>query len=218
MAYKKGAKKARKTYRAKANTFGVRVKRVVNNMAETKFWLKSPTLASSDVLWVFASALSGLQQGTANINRIGNSVYVKRIDFWVNMTPKVAAVNASGSACRFVIYHSKEAAGALPSGSTVWDSDSFHTLQNMNYRPKFTILADRVHSCNILVKQATTVDSAGPRCTFTISIFPRKKVFFSSNAVDSTALLRDDWGFGYVGSDAAAFDLNVKSKVHFTDV
>jgi len=196
-----------------------RIKKVVMNMAEKKYFNQTLFSGSlSAITWTFGSFLAGLQQGTAATNRIGNVIRVHAIYAQVVIDTTVASVNTGGSVCKWIVYHNKEAVGAVPTGAQIYDADNFSALRNVILMPRFKVMREGSHS--MVVTSATTVPgnySTGPAHMFMVAIYPKKKIDYQSNAGTISDLFKDDYGFGFVAGHANCCSFTVKTKVVFSD-
>jgi len=196
-----------------------RIRNVVMSLEEKKFF-NAALFAGTDstVAWQFASAIAGLQQGTSATTRLGNSIHIHAIHFMIHVDTIPSGVTVNGSFCRMLLYHNREAVGAVPTGANLFDADNGQALRNVTLMPRFKVLRDAVHNMSILaVDSAGTRVAAGPPMMVLWSIYPKKRVDFQSNAGTISDVFKDDYGIGFSGSQASCCNFTVNSKLVFTD-
>lgn len=200
------------------------VKAVVNRNLEHKWF--SQTLSTTNALstWTFGTCLgvtaNKFQQGTNVNQRIGDSIMLQKVEFFIFIDPIVGAGGApmaTGTRCRVVLYHNKLAQGLLPTGANVFDSDQLNALRKVAKQPAVSILKDYTHHMTVLSQDGGVSFSAGPATTFRWTVYPKKKIFFTANTGDITDILRDDYGYGFVSDDANCCKVTITMKAHFTD-
>lgn len=169
-------------------------------MAEKKYFSTNTTPGSFVNTWSFASALAGIQQGTAISNRIANKIRVKWIDIQVACVG-TTSVPVSGSQARFILYHNKEAVGAVPSATSMFTANTFYSLQNPNTTARYAIMREKICDCYPIT---TSAGSTAPRHFFRWRVYLNKIITFQSNAADITDILKDDYGLGYVAVNGTA--------------
>lgn len=212
--------------RRKLSKKGVRkiVKAVVNRNLEHKWFLnyKSTTAAAST--WTFTSVFDyptvKFQQGTNVNQRIGDRIKVTKIEFLVFIDPVVGAGGApmaTGTRCKCIVYHNKQANGALPTGAMMYDTDQLNALRLVAKQPAVSVLKEYTHHMSVLSQNAGVSFSAGPPTSFKWVIYPKKTIQFTANSGTITDILRDDYGFGFVTDDGACCNVTCTMKFHFTD-
>lgn len=226
MATKRVYRKKKVTRRKKATRVAAPlVRRVVMNMAEKKYFEADIMTFASPVpaTWAFASALAGIQQGTAATNRIGNKIFVHTIRFLIGMrTPATVAATTVSEQCRCVIYHNKEAVGTLPVG--VNGVFTHNGISSNRFQPlvnRYSLLRDGIHTFSPLVYNSTTNQVAlGPPIQYVWTINPRKRIDFQSNSGTISDLYKDDYGVGCVTSGTGGVgtcEMLVRVQVVFSD-
>lgn len=222
MAYRRTARRRKAPKKAPRRATRVAaplVRRVVMNMAEKKYF-ENTILSSTTVgtTWMFHSALAGITQGTAAYNRIGNKIFVHSIKFMVYITPNANEVASSNIRCRCAIYHNKEAVGALPTGSAVFTSDSIFGLRYQPLLSRYTIVKDTLHTMVAGAQgNAANTYALGPQGQFVVTVYPKKRIDFSSNAGTISDLFKDDYGMCCVSSNTTQCNMSVWVQVIFSD-
>lgn len=195
------------------------VRRVVNSNLEHKWNLATMVNgAAVPATWTFLSALTGVTQGTTATTRLGDKIRVQRIEYLVKIEPIAAAAMATGSLCRFCLYHNKQANGSLPAATAVFDVDAFQVMRNVPRQSTISLQRQFIHRMNIIaVDTGGAVRSSGPVFFSSISVYPKKVIEFVNNTGDVAGLLKDDYGICYIGDDANCCAITVTRKLHFTD-
>lgn len=239
VAFPRRAFRRRTTKRRFRKSVTAITKRVLNRNLEHKFYQTVPcgslvggvwlpaTLTGST--WVWASSIAGpnFVQGTDSSTRVGDRIMVNRIEYYVVIQPLVPIVDdKNGFRCRLVCYHNKQCQGAVPSTTGVWDIDQLDTLRNVPNSGRISILRDYVHTMvpTAVTTPATggttsaaTVNTAGPIFTGRFNIYPRKKIQYISNAQSVAAVVKDDYGVGFIAEGANCCQMLIIAKMHYTD-
>lgn len=173
--------------------------------------------------WNFASALAGLQQGTAANNRIGNKIFLHSIQFTITMKPASVAAGTIAEQCRCVIYHNRETSGVLPVGANGMFTHA--GLAAQRFQPllnQYGVLRDGIHTFTPQIYNSTSSTVVlGPPVTYVWRVFPRRTVDFRSNAGTISDLYKDDYGVGCVaevnGAASPSCEMRVRIQVIFSD-
>lgn len=195
------------------------VKRIMNNMLEKKSKLTSLQVgANPDGTWDFFSGLTGITQGTTASTRIGNRITVTSIRFTVMITLN-AVSSPAGALCRCILYHNKEAVGAVPAVYGIFDQDNILANRNVAQLPRYSILRDYTHQLTPTAYDAANSNFAyGPPIKFVWTIYPRKVINFDGNSGTITDLFKDDYGFACaMAGPGGVCAMTVDAKVMFTD-
>lgn len=199
-----------------------RLRKVMTQIAEKKcFTSPVVTVGVPAVTWTFDSFLDGIQQGTALGQRIGNQITLKAIHVFIQMVPYAPAAVAAGAAvatggiCRMALYHNKEAVGALPSGSMMTFND-YTGVVLYQQKPRLTLVKER--QCHfVITSQGATQSTAGPAMQVRMSIYPKTKIDYVSNAGTASDLIKHDYGMGIVANNANVCTMQYYFMVEFTD-
>lgn len=168
--------------------------------------------------WGRSSALTGISLGTGSQNRIGDRIFVKRIQFHITIVPEVNNAMGDGARCRVAVYHNKIANGALPAVLNIWDYDRIDTMRNTNKSEALSVLRDHYHQMVATSVDATSnIASVGPQLTFEWNIYPRKRVSFQDGTANITSILQDDYGFMVCADTAACCNVLCVRKIFYTD-
>lgn len=186
------------------------------SVMEEKFIESDSTPFTMAAAWTFQSNLFQIAQGTNANQRIGNKIYVKKIEFCFTMTP-LSGLPLGGCMARTVVYHNKLCNGELPTATTLFSADSISAFKNWVNNPKFTIMKDMMHSMVRTSDNAGAVSGAGPGMLAKFSIYPKQVIDYDNNATLITDLLKHDYGIGYICSDATACQMRLRTRVIFTD-
>lgn len=203
-------------------TLGNYVKRVVTSLEEKKataaaldFTSKSPSAN-----WQFISGLAAanISQGTAKNQRIGERIKIWKIDFVFTIIPTPgSAFMTDGTCCRFIIYHNKQANGAIPVSSQLWNTDTEAATRNITFVNRISVLKDFTHSMVATSQNAGTVLTAGPKLLTTVTIYPKAKISYQGSTGTISDILKDDYGIGYVTEAAGCCSMACNVQVHYTD-
>lgn len=224
MAYTKKASKRRKTTRATKVSLP-RVKRILQNALERKFVNNTELVTNPaggyasyvPATWTFISALAGLAQGSGASNRVGNRIFLRCIRFTIECSP-LADTAKTGAYCRMVIYHNKEAVGALPTATAVFSINEVQSARNLTLTKRYRILKDVTHHMVVTGNNATTVIASGPVQLMTLVCYPKKQIDFQSNAATISDLFKDDFGIAFCANYASNCQLKIQTQIEFSDV
>lgn len=223
MALSRSSKRQRRDTVAKRRIASV-TKRVLRQQLEKKYFNTDLYSGTAPDSWTFRSAIAGLQQGSTATTRIGDKIRIHKIEFMVSIEPLPVANTESGSRCRVILYHNKQANGAVPTAANgVFDSDEILSLRYHPKLPQYTVLKDYVHNMSIMSAAfdsgtSTTLPlTAGPPIQFKWVIYPKTPIAFTSSAGTISDILRDDYGLGFVGDESDCCNIEVITKVTFTD-
>lgn len=172
---------------------------------------------NSPTTYAYVSALTGITQGTDVNHRIGDRIRLTKIEFLFFVQPVVDVPMVTGTRCKVLLYHNKQCNGALPTGAGMFDVDNINSLRLVAKQPQFTVLREYTHVMSVLSSNGTAPVSAGPCTQWKWTIYPKKQIQYINNNTDITALLRDDYGFGFIADDANCCSLACTIKVHFVD-
>jgi len=229
MPYRRKYSNRRRRVTGKRRLTGL-VKRVIANTAETKWYQKAilggpnaapATYANLNHQWNFLSCVTGLAQGTDVSNRLGMKIKLKKIVITVRIRPGKAdgtqTIQGTGTFCRFVLYHKKQANGAVPAAADFFLTDNVSSVRSPNQQFRSFILRDQSHAMTATSNNGGTILSAGPIAFFQWTIYPKSVVEYAVNTTDNAALVGDDYGVGWCSDDDACCSAVVSSLVYFTD-
>lgn len=218
----------KRSYRRKARKASLAplVRRIVRSTSEKKFYQHDIHVYGAPVAesWGFRSALAGLVQGTGPSERIGNKIFLHSIRFTFNMKPMATGTfGRVAEQCRCVIYHNKEASGALPTG--INDMFTHNGLSAQRFVPqynKYGVLRDAVHTFTpTIYDQASNTIVLGPAAQWDWVVYPRKQIDFRSNAGTISDLYKDDYGLACVasvsGTGTPVCEMLARVQVIFSD-
>lgn len=179
--------------KAASKKFAPRVKRIVQSMVEEKHIEQfTPAQNVRGDVWMIGNVLctqtasatdaagSGIVQGNADNQRIGDRVRLKKIEINFFVSPVVAAVDATGSACRILLVHDKQPVGGYPATTTIMNSNFILANQNLVNKKRFTILKDIVHQMTWLGNTTTTPNAAGPELIGKFVIYPKYELNYNT--------------------------------------
>lgn len=187
-------------------------------MAEKKYKTFLVPLTAVTNAWVFTSIAGQLSQGTTASNRIGDKVFLDSIDFSFIMKPEVG-MSLEGAMCRVVLYHNKEAVGAVPASAAIFTDNNVQSQLVFANRPRFSILRDQTHSMIVTSTDPASgnVISVGPTKKFVMKVFPKKKICFNANNGSVLDLLKDDYGVAVICNELSACSLAYTATMVFRD-
>lgn len=221
----------KKTYKRRKTTTMVRqMKRFGISVPELKTYSTSGSYPVATTVWQYFSCLAmvatggcpkvSINQGTDASSRIGNRIFVKKIEVMIMMTPGTS-MPAGGTQCRAVMYHNKECNGTLIASTDLWDYDQLMTTRLQARLAKASVLKDHSKSMIVTGTDSTGVIKAvGPTCMAHFIVYPKKTINYVGNTTAGaiTDLLKDDYGFGYCALNATSVSIAVALKVSFTDL
>lgn len=209
----------RRTKRAKA-TRATRqiVRQVVQNQAEEKYFAQNLYNGQlTGATWLMKSAIAGIVQGTTASTRLGNAIRLKRIDFAIYVEPNGTGMGITGSVCKLMLWHNKQASGAVLSPTTLYNADNINALLNWSQHNRCTEL--KVQYCNMWTQtiSGSASTSANGTMRFNWSIFPKTRIDFVANNGNNADILSDDYGFGFVSDVLSCCKVTCNVQVIFTD-
>lgn len=202
------------------------MKRVVLRNQELKYYeyLGMVSSAVTNHVWNFSECgARNIIQGTDVTTRVGNKIYIESIDWYIKIYPTPGNTNNTGSACRFIIYHDKEANGALPTYVNFFQDNIYNSFRQLGFWPrKSTILMDKLHMmygtlAATTTGTTTTTTNSGPSY---IAMFKQKvgKVMsFSDNSGSITGVSNDSWGIGWCADADNCCNITVSTRIRFRD-
>lgn len=237
MYKRKGTK--RKT--VNKNQLGNFVKKVVTSLEEKKAQngvisqeqLAGPInnpFVSASTGWVFKSCFAdftlfaptypGIVQGTAKNQRIGERIRLTKIEFAIHILPAstIGTTMQNGTACRFIIYHNKQANGVLPTPAEVWNDNNIYTTRNSTFMNRLSILKDFTHQMVATGTDNTgAVTASGPQLVTTMTIYPKQSITFTGSASAIANILKNDYGFAVCGDGVNCCQVYVRTQIMYTD-
>lgn len=182
------------TKRKKASQkFAPRVKRVVNSMLEKKHI--EQTTGALNVIgngWIIGNVLctqsasatdtagSGIIQGNADNQRIGDRIRLKKIEINFFISPITANISGDGTSCRLLLVHDKAPVGGYATPTQIMNSSFILSNQNLVNSKRFTILKDVVHQMTWLGNNAATAVASGPELIGKFVIYPKYEVNYNT--------------------------------------
>lgn len=190
------------------------IKRVVMSMEEKKYFDLDAFYQVGNS-WNFTPLLAGIIQGTAATNRLGDKIFVHAIHITIRIDPGAPGVGTQGTVCRYGVAHNKQANNTGMTGlNGVFDANNVVANRFVPLMHRYSVLHDAVHT---MVQ--TTGTAVGPPLVRQISIYPKKRIEFTSNAGTVSDLASDDYNFFSISDDpAGCCAMTVRSKVVFSDV
>lgn len=161
-----------------------------------------------------------MAQGVGANQRVGNGIRIVALEAFVNIFPEIGHIGGGGDICRVVIYHNKAANGAVAQASQVWDTNTFTTGRNVNFKDQYSLLQDFTHAMTATADSSSTGAAlwAGPRFFKCIRVPLKHVVNFTGSAGLISDLTEEDFGIGFVSTGALCCNIVVTSKVWFKDV
>lgn len=177
-------------------------------------WRFSSVFGPDNALGLYGGAANPAQGVTVS-TRTGNKIHVTQISFRVTITPLLPDTMKAGSSCRFVVYHNHEHNNSAtpPAGPSIFSPDGLNGFRNYDKLKAFSIMKDGMHSMAII----SGTQNANPAKIFQFNIFPKKRIDFSSATAALSAVVKDDYGFGFCADAAGCCAMNVFARVYFTD-
>lgn len=223
----------RRRMRRRGGVFATRYRRrrlatftraIVNRVAELKAHTGDTGINGIDINmgWGFRSFLAGIDQGTTASTRIGNQIYVRKIEVMINILPYTPAFEGQtpGHFCRLILYRNKQTNGSLPDFSILFNKNMYNSLRNVPNIRRIVITRDYMHS----FQRLSLEDGALPgptitgTSTFQWTIYPRRKIQYSANTSSIADILSNDIGIGWSGSHNGCCRLDLQWQVWFNDV
>jgi len=162
--------------------------------------------------WAFTSLLGPIVVGTGATQRIGNKIFVKRIEFSLLMVPQTTQP-ATGCVSRFVVYHNKETRGSLPAALDLFTAATVDALRSTPKKPALTLMKDFT-TTGVVMGSA----GAGPPLLQRFAVRVNKRIDYTgTGGGTATDLLKDDYGFGMICSAPTACNMTFNAKIVFAD-
>ncbi len=93
------------------------------------------------------NVLLTIPEGNGEEERIGRSIVIKKIGWRFRITlPTTAVAGETGDTARIVLIHDKQANGATPASTDVFESNDFQSFNNLSNNRRFRILMDKTYS------------------------------------------------------------------------
>lgn len=204
-------------HRRLQNTFTAYPTRMIRTpIAENKYIDINATGTFSAAAWVYVT-LMGLTQGTTANTRLGNKIFVRSIQIKGYMKCTGGAGGAYGNVCRTVMFHDKQANGALPGATpSIFANDVVNSLRYPPGNPRYRILKDDVH--RVFAFQATggVADASVPNVVnWYVPI--NHHVTYGGNLGTVADLTADNFGLGFIAQNAASCTYDYRIRVNFSD-
>lgn len=194
------------------------VKRVVNNLAEKKFFRITASPVSAVANWTFVHELYNIVNGTAATNRIGNRIKVQYIDWLITIVPSATVDAAGGSSCRVIFWHDRDCRGTSPVGDQVFTTNTYNDVRNPLYKSRYSIQAQRVHNMTVISNNAGATYATGPTAHIAYRQKINKTLEYLTSTPAITDLYKDNYGMAFsADSSTGCCALTWKATVYFTD-
>lgn len=224
MPYKKRARYTRKNKKK----LGIYVRRIVQNIAETKEVSAQFSVAGVNTTWGFGSFLARaagpvvkVEQGTGVNQRIGNKIRLKSIEFFFQIYPAAAAAaHKTGSTCRVIAWKQTACNGANPTAADHLTYDGLLAGVSINKQKEFQIIRDMQHSI-VQYHGAAGTESMGPAAVYKWLIYPKDSeqlIEYSSTTGAIAEVVNRNWGYAFVADDASCCMFLGAMKIRYTDV
>lgn len=194
------------------------------NIPEKKYFDTNITSFTPAVTtWRFDSLLTGIAQGNTATTRIGQKIFVHKIEIMVYCEPVSTGFVYPNtvSQCRIMCWHDKEAVGAVPTAAAFFQADNWTALQNTAQNMRYRILNDFAHSMVVTGVNnpvGATALATGPPMMRKYTLYPKKQIVFSDTGSTITSILKDDWGIAFCVSIASSCAFKYNYKVTFSDM
>lgn len=211
----------KRTHKKRSSTKRMRVsvpavRRAITLLAEKKHYTFSLAGSTSTTgVWQIQTCFfqGGPAQGVAVNQRVGNKIYLSRIDFRVVVEPTIVAGDSNGANCRFIVYHNKECNGSVITYGDLFETNEMNAFRNMDRIAKVNIMYDGLHQMAIVSGTVNT----NPTKFINFSVFPKKRIDFIGNTNLINDILKDDYGFGFCSDGAACCKVSCEARLVYTD-
>ncbi len=93
------------------------------------------------------TALLTIPEGNGEEERIGRSITIKKINWRFRVTlPTTAVADETADTARVVLVWDKQANGAAPASTDVFETNDFQSFNNLSNNRRFRILMDKTYS------------------------------------------------------------------------
>jgi len=208
----------RKKWMRKGRKYAPMRQRIIRNpVAELKYLNNTIAADFSSAAWAFGTLLA-CQQGTSATQRLGNKIFLKFIEIRGSMVCKTGIASSQlGILCRFIVYHNKQANGALPTGANgVFDADNINSNRYLPLLSRYAVLKDMSHSFPVYNNSGDTI-TASQLMQFHVVIPCYKVIHYQSNAGTVSDLATDDFGVGLITNLNASCSYSLTCKATFSD-
>jgi len=203
---------------------GPMVRKINTQLYEKKAFTWVPFANAATVsTWTVKSLLGStgagnrIGQGTDYNQRVGDKIRLSRIHVSLRIQPQSVMPDANGNFCRVIVYHNKQANGAAPTATQIFNTDDVLSLRNHLLRERITILKDFVHQMVVTGTNAGANLTAGPEYFGTFTIYPKQIISYNGSTGEITEILKHDYGMAFATDTAACCVVNVQAQVVFTD-
>lgn len=213
----------------KKNNLGKLVKQYMTNIEEKKYitmqgwataarpqgllpiltWSFQPLLCEYNAI---PTSATGIIQGSAVNQRIGNKIKLTGIDIVIVMTPTNGT--AYGSFCRMCIVHDKKHnSGSTLSGGNVFTRDDVWGVPNPLYSDRYTVSNDMVHQMVI----TTTSPSSGPEGLYKVHLPFKTVIEYNGTPGGLNQIINHMFWLGYVTDYTPSCVIAPSITVSYTD-
>lgn len=158
--------------------------------------------------------VSGVAQGLDTINRIGNKIFVKYIDFDCELTALPGTVSPQW--CRLHVFRWKDVEGLLPTIAELYNSAPFwRNFSNFNRRFDFKTYYDK---WKMVVTDGNTQARTSKHWRFRVKV-NRTELFLGNNALVGNCHMNGLF-YAVTGnlSTLVAPSINVRTRMRYTDL
>lgn len=164
------------------------------------------------------AAGSGIVQGTANNQRIGDRIRVTKLEVIINIVPTIVAGETAGSTCRVMIVHDKEPHLGYPTSALIMDPDSdMGGMQNQVQKRRFTIMKDFVHEMVPLGTNAAAVIAKGPKFLSKFTFYPNQVIEYSGNGGVTANIVKHAYYVMYAADGGSCCTVRATALAHYVD-
>lgn len=121
--------------------------------------------------------------------------------------------------CRVVVYHNRSAGGAVPTATTIFDTNDLFAGRNVTFSKRYTLMDDITHQMVVTTLNSTNgIATTGPSMFKCLRIPVNKKVQFNGNAGTISDLIEEDYGIGFASDTGSCCNIQINAKVWFKDI
>lgn len=214
----------------KKTNLGRAVRQIVTNMDEHKYFSHFPQLnnTAASATWTSYSLLCGynlagsnvgIRLGTGANQRTGNKIKLQGIDLMIRIDPVVTATMNTGTQCRFVVFHDKQANGTtFGAGNAFAESSIISSMYNPVYENRVVPHNDFSHVMGTTGSDsAGTQTSVGPEGLYKIHIPARSVVNYSADTDLVDSITDNNWFIAVMASGATCCNITMQCVVRYLD-
>lgn len=161
--------------------------------------------------------VSGVATGTDYNNRIGRSIYYKRLELKVFLEPKITASSPTGDIIRTVVVLDRQPNGSNPAAADILQNNNYTEPYQVNNRDRFEVLYDKFLVCEANAYAASALTVGDPKFHYLECVIPINQRAIFSGTTAAVASVSSGAIFILFISAYASWTATYNSRIVFTD-